>query len=707
MITYRDYASQGLSVFPCHENKAPATPHGFKNANTDLDMLSRQFFRDGLFIGLPTGRINGIVVIDFDVKDGWTLDALYDAIQEYGELPDTLMVDTPSGGRHFYYYDPETELSSHTRFLDKKIPIDLRGNNGYVIAPGSAGYDIYDDFSGIEDFHSKLAPLPEWIKSHRKNQETTDVALTTILPESEIREIRSALNYINSDDRDTWVKVGMALRSTGCPSARGLWDEWSQKSDKFNPKDQEAKWKTFKPSDITIASIFHMAKISGWQTTYNSVEVLPQFRPAEYSEPEIKKMPDEFFRPGGLVQGVYDYIIDQSIRPQPVFALAAALSAVGALIGRKYETPSGVRSNLYCLCVGPSGCGKETPRSAIKKLFRAAGCPELASTEDIASDTAIVTSIKEHPSQIFLLDEIGRFLKTTSSTKNAYLYNVVTVILKMYSNANDVFHGKKYGDASNNVKISNPNLCIYGTTVPETLYKGLTQESVDNGFLNRMFIFETGTPRPKRNPHLHIGEPPLEIVDQIKALLKKPINSEPSGNIDHVENVKPKVVPLSPEAMSIMDEFYDYIDEKRERMAERGQADAIYTRTAQLALQVALIVAVGKNMDDPVIDEETISYSVNLANHMSEYMNYIVENFIANNETEHEVKRLEKIIHKKGRISLSELTRLTQHLKGHERQDVLQTLEDSGLIYRAKDSQKNRGLTWIYATIPSDEIEIE
>jgi replicative DNA helicase len=90
-----------------------------------------------------------------------------------------------------------------------------------------------------------------------------------MLPESEVREIRSALAYLDADDRDMWVKVGMCLKSTHTVQAKGLWTEWSMKSPKFDPVDQEKKWKTFKPTDITIASIFAIAKSYGWVTTYN------------------------------------------------------------------------------------------------------------------------------------------------------------------------------------------------------------------------------------------------------------------------------------------------------------------------------------------------------------------------------------------------------------------------------------------------------
>lgn len=47
-------------------------------------------------------------------------------------------------------------------------------------------------------------------------------------------DLRSALASMRSDDRDLWVRMGLALRELG-DIGRGLWLEWSQSSDKYDP----------------------------------------------------------------------------------------------------------------------------------------------------------------------------------------------------------------------------------------------------------------------------------------------------------------------------------------------------------------------------------------------------------------------------------------------------------------------------------------
>jgi hypothetical protein len=699
---FLEYAKYGISVFACHKNKQPATPHGFYDASADAETLKKQFYSDDLFIAIPTGKLNGLVVIDFDIKDGRSVEELKEELEEFGKLPDTFQVETPSGGRHLYYFDPETQLSSHTRFFHKELPCDLRSNNGYVIAPGSTGYEPYDfmEDNFLEGFYERLAPLPEWIKTHRRESEQSN-AIELVVPKEEIREIRSALNYLDSDDRDTWVNVGMALKSLNSDkAARGLWDEWSQRSDKYDPKDQEKKWKTFKPRDITIATIFHKAMESGWETTYknqplalNDVEVLPPMK--EKIETEIKKFPEKFLKPGGLVQDILEYITESSIRPQPIYALAGALSAVGALAGRKYQTHTGLRTNLYCLCVGPSGSGKEGPRKAIKELFSAAGCDYMASTENLASDTAIENNmaIKECHSQVYLLDEIGRFLQTTKDNRSTHLSNVVSVLLKLFNSANQVYKGKIFADITKTVTIQQPNLCLYGTTVPETLYDGLTKQNISDGFLSRMMIFETDTPRPARNRKLRMGKPPVEIIDQIKALLKKPINCAPDGNLDH-ENPNPYVVPYAEDAEHLVEEFEDYIENLRNNIVQKNGYEAVYNRTVAVAEQVALIVAVGRNIDNPVIEEQDIIYGMQLAHYLAEHLHYIADNFIAGNQIEHEVKKLYQIIKNSGRLSLAEITQKTQHLPGHVRNDVIETLKMSDQIIELSSGNKRNQTAW-------------
>jgi hypothetical protein len=83
-----------------------------------------------------TGRVSGIVVLDFDVVglseslDEW--ETWMDA--DWRPPADTLVASTPSGGRHFYYAFPRnvTTIRSRNRVLPG---LDIKADGGYVVVP--------------------------------------------------------------------------------------------------------------------------------------------------------------------------------------------------------------------------------------------------------------------------------------------------------------------------------------------------------------------------------------------------------------------------------------------------------------------------------------------------------------------------------------------------------------------------------------------
>lgn len=85
-------------------------------------------------------------------------------------------------------------------------------------------------------------------------------------------KVRSALEHISADDRDMWLRMGMALASTGNPAAFELWDTWSQQSDKYDEDDQYRVWKSFREqrgdehaNPITLGTLFKTSRQAGWR----------------------------------------------------------------------------------------------------------------------------------------------------------------------------------------------------------------------------------------------------------------------------------------------------------------------------------------------------------------------------------------------------------------------------------------------------------
>ncbi|MDH5561343.1 MAG: bifunctional DNA primase/polymerase [Deltaproteobacteria bacterium] len=279
-ISYRKYAAQNIATFPCHRDKSPATRKGFHDATTDLEILPRLYSSGDYIPGIPTGEINGIVVIDFDNKEYISVSDCIDIVKEnYGPLPDTLTVSTQSGGLHFYYsITGETKTKSRSKFLDQSLPIDIRSNGGYVCGPDDHDlYTVIDDDDEIfwTDLRSLCAPLPDWIENFEKQPllKTRPKIIFNNgkpLPYKELAEIIVTVCLFDPDTHySDWIKIGQCLHFTGDPNAFHIWEGWSIRGKKYKEGECGKHWKSFKTDyagkhgPVTIRTLFHMAKNGG------------------------------------------------------------------------------------------------------------------------------------------------------------------------------------------------------------------------------------------------------------------------------------------------------------------------------------------------------------------------------------------------------------------------------------------------------------
>lgn len=81
---------------------------------------------------------------------------------------------------------------------------------------------------------------------------------------TDAKKVQEALQALHPSlcSYQEWVEIGMALKAEGYPCS--VWDEWSARDPlKYHPGECERKWNTFRDSGITIATVFHKAKILG------------------------------------------------------------------------------------------------------------------------------------------------------------------------------------------------------------------------------------------------------------------------------------------------------------------------------------------------------------------------------------------------------------------------------------------------------------
>jgi len=104
----------------------------FQSAHPTDDNLT-SWFGNGVDrnIGIVTGKISGLVVVDTDnaEAEAWANE----------HLPATPMMCKTAKGMHRYYRHPGTEVRNGARITtaDGTFALDVRGDGGYVVAPGS------------------------------------------------------------------------------------------------------------------------------------------------------------------------------------------------------------------------------------------------------------------------------------------------------------------------------------------------------------------------------------------------------------------------------------------------------------------------------------------------------------------------------------------------------------------------------------------
>jgi len=125
------YAERGFSVIPIRPDKKPYIPWAeFQKRRLTPDEIRALWSKyPGAMIGIVTGEISGIFVVDCDNEEA------YQKIQEL--LPDsfiTCIAKTPRGYHLYLIYPKGQSIGNATGIIPG---VDVRGEGGYIIAPGS------------------------------------------------------------------------------------------------------------------------------------------------------------------------------------------------------------------------------------------------------------------------------------------------------------------------------------------------------------------------------------------------------------------------------------------------------------------------------------------------------------------------------------------------------------------------------------------
>ncbi|WXL26992.1 DUF3987 domain-containing protein [Ectopseudomonas mendocina] len=228
----------------------------------------------------------------------------------------------------------------------------------------------------------QLGPLPPHLHLVGSTELNVEAAgVLTAGSSDEPERIRSALAVLPADDYDAWWQTGLALyRSTLEPQqAYTIWLDWSATStEKFSEQVCQDKWASFATSGqpasaITLGTIFHRAKQSGWTDAAHAAHpwrtpdtLLTEPQPAPYPTASLPTLMRE------AVKAIAFHVAaPEALAAQCVIAAAAYLAQT-RVNAPHIHYPDGMPCSLYQMALADSGDRKSACyRLAFKPLMEA------------------------------------------------------------------------------------------------------------------------------------------------------------------------------------------------------------------------------------------------------------------------------------------------------------------------------------------------
>ncbi len=163
----------GWKVFPVNPNtKIPVFSGWQDKACSEPHLIERLFAPyPNAGIGVPTGPINGITVIDIDVKNGVNG---FKTIDRLGlQLWTGVVATTPSGGSHFYFRTNQDVYTSTVGVKGIGLGVDVRSDGGFVVAaPTISDLGQYVWKCDLDAVSLRLFPLGHELKKKLQGPST-------------------------------------------------------------------------------------------------------------------------------------------------------------------------------------------------------------------------------------------------------------------------------------------------------------------------------------------------------------------------------------------------------------------------------------------------------------------------------------------------------------------------------------------------------
>jgi len=683
-----EYLDLNFSVIPIRPGpeKKPFIPWTeFQKRRASEEEVEGWFQKwPGANIAIITGSISGVFVVDGDGEIGsrW----IYENCPKTSVYAKTGRV----GGCHcFYRIPPGVKIPNKVGWKPK---VDIRGEGGYVIAPPSI-HHTGNTYSWI--FREGLngwSDLAEFNPAKMGGNLMLDLR-NVKLPGENLKGVEQG-----SRNATLASMVGKLLSDGSTPDF--AWEFITAWNARNTPPLGEKEVKT------TFRSILKKHE-AGTPIKIESVPVIVSTEPEP--EPELTETDKEIFgdktdsypveclQPGGLLQEIMEYTEKSSASHKPIFALSAAISLLGNVLGQRVMTETGLRTNMYCVSIGYSGAGKNASHSTIASILGSSNARLSMGPTDTASGVALLKwlTTDSHQVSLFTFDEFGMLLQGTKNPASP-MAELPRILTKIFSST-DRPEIKSYADSKLNITVPWHHLSLYASSTPSKFWGNLSEADTISGFLARILIFEAHDEIEKTR-NVVKSTVPKSIIDQVNALwaISPPIDKE-RGDIARVP--VPFVVPRSQDAAVLFDSWADKYWELRNKYREDDAKSAVYGRAAEHAAKLALIHSAslkGGKIVSGEIDSESVEWATKITDSCIKELLTGISRNISKNQFHAEQQRIIKfLLSRSGEAPAREVYRRL-HVPSRQFNELIVSMNFSGEI-RQENRKNSKGLdvSWI------------
>jgi hypothetical protein len=420
-------------------------------------------------------------------------------------------------------------------------------------------------------------------------------------------------------------------------------------------------------------------------------------KPAKKSDEPLDNVPEDLLSVPGILQDVVNFYTVTAIKPQPQFAVQAAIAYGSVVMGRRWVTDQRNFSSLYFLNIGETGSGKEHTKTVLEELLEEAGLDELIGPAGYTSAAGVISTLTKKPTHVSVVDELGRQLKSAAAKGNQHKADALTSIMECFGRQDGTL--RQQGYATNTMKsadaeklekvVKRPSLTLVGMSTPSEFMQAIGGGDVASGLLNRFVIVksEIGVQLSQEKRRSNISE---RLAKWSKEHAHAQVGDLDTGNA-HDMPPHPVEVPFTPEAKKLLREYEERLVDAIKKETGTG-LEAMYNRSREIAMRLSLIIA--RSMDQDEIGPDAMQWSINYVDH---YAKQTIEMFrlnMAEGPFDAACKAVYAKIEKSGLggITESQISRTVSafaNMEPRRRKEVFAALvEDRGIEYR----QSNEGM---------------